>query len=34
MVVVPVPRFGVDRLAHGAEDAERTEVVVLNVVLA
>ena len=34
VVVQPVPGFGVDGLADGAEDAEGAEVVVLDVVLA
>ena len=34
MVVVPVPCLGVDRLTDGTEDAERGEVVALDVVVA
>lgn len=34
VVVVPVPSFGVDRLANGAQHSESAEVVALGVVLA
>ena len=34
MVVIPVPRFGIDRLADGAKHAERAEVMPLHVMLA
>ena len=33
-IVVPVPSFRVDRLTHGAEDAERRQVVFLNKLFA
>ena len=33
-IVVPVPSFWVDRLTHGAEDAERRQVVFLNKLFA
>lgn len=34
MVVVPMPRLRVDRLAHAAEHAQTAQIVILHVVLA